>query len=142
MTRWYWKAVVACSFVALGILISFGIFVAWVGLYPEDVDPKNIDYVLWTHGMNQNMNLDHAIAGMTHDRHPERLIRGLSKEQLKQRFGYIRSRDQVPQYGGCYPSGFLGTSPEGKEVAFLRDGPWVVILDQGRAVDLALCKGY
>ncbi len=50
------------------MLLSFGMFVAWIVLYPEDQDPKNIDYVLWKHGLNQNMNLDHAIAGMTHDK--------------------------------------------------------------------------
>jgi hypothetical protein len=30
----------------------------------------------------------------------------------------------------------------GKEVEFLRDSDWMVILDKGKAVDLILCKGY
>jgi hypothetical protein len=32
--------------VAVGVLLSFWVFIAWVNLYPEDYDPKNIDYVL------------------------------------------------------------------------------------------------
>ena len=44
-----------------GVIISFGAFLAWVKLYPEDYDPKNIEYVLWTYGLNQNMNLDDAV---------------------------------------------------------------------------------
>jgi hypothetical protein len=91
------------------MLLSFGIFVAWVELYPEDQDPKNIEYVLWTHGLNQSMNLDHAIAGMTHDRWPVRLVKGMSKEQLKKRFGNIRTLDETPNFSGCYPAtGGLG----------------------------------
>jgi hypothetical protein len=137
------KTVVAGFLVALGMALSFAIFVAWVELYPEDVDPKNIEYVLWTHGMNQNMNLEHAIAGMTHDKQPERLVRGLTKEQLIRRFGYLHRADEVPQFSGCHPFvGLLGISTQGKDVIFLRDGPWMAILDDGKAVDLALCKGY
>jgi hypothetical protein len=56
-------------------------------MYPSDVDPKNIEYVLWTHRLNQNKDLDHALDGMTHDNRPERLVTGLSKEQLKAQFG-------------------------------------------------------
>ncbi|MGA7559162.1 MAG: hypothetical protein WCF61_01975 [Terriglobales bacterium] len=68
MKHWFWRTASALTLVALGMLLSFGMFVAWIVLYPEDQDPKNIDYVLWKHGLNQNMNLDHAIAGMTHDK--------------------------------------------------------------------------
>jgi len=55
------------------------------------------------------MNLDHAIAGMTHDRWPVRLVKGMSKEQLKKRFGNIRTLDETPNFSGCYPAtGGLG----------------------------------
>ena len=143
MKHWLWKTASALSLVALGMLLSFGIFAAWVELYPEDQDPKNIDYVLWTHGLNQNMNLDHAIAGMTDDRRPVRLVTGMSKEQLKKRFGYIHTLEETPNLSGCYPAtGGLGRWGDGTEAAFLRNGPWMVILDKGKAVDLVLCKGY
>lgn len=143
MKHWFWRTLSALSLLALGMLLSFGIFVAWVELYPEDQDPKNIDYVLWTHGLNQNMNLDHAVAGMTHDKWPVRIVKGMSKEQLKERFGYIHTPDETPNYSGCYPAtGGRERWGIGTEAVFLRNGPWLVILDKGRVVNLILCKGY
>ena len=115
------------------MFLSSCAFVAWVKMYPEDVDPKNLEYVLWTHGLNQNMNLDHALDGMTHDKRPVRLVAGLSKDQLKERFGFIRTAEESPDLRGCYPGS--------AELVFLRHSRWVVVLDQGKAVDLALCKG-
>ncbi len=50
-----------------GLAFSFFALLFWVTGYPEDYDPKNIEYVLWSHGLNRNMNLDHALGGMTHD---------------------------------------------------------------------------
>ena len=124
----------------MGMCLSFGMFMHWVESYPDDYDPKNIDYVLWTHGLNRNMNLDHAIAGMTHDTFPDRLVKGLTKDQLTSRFGYIRQlQDMSPYYQGC-PS--AGGHPIEKEVVFIRDGPWMAIMDKGKAADLILCKGY
>lgn len=143
MKLWLRKTLVALSLVVLGMMLTFGIFVAWIELYPEDQDPKNIDYVLWTHGLNQNMNLDHAVAGMTHDRWPERLVKGMSKEQLKKRFGYIHTLEETPNLSGCYQAaGGRARWADGTEAVFLRNGPWMVTLDKGKAVDLVLCKGY
>jgi len=88
-----------------GVIISFGAFLAWVKLYPEDYDPKNIEYVLWTYGLNQNMNLDDAVPGMTRDNRTVRVVKGMSKEQLKSRFGYIRTADATtPYFRGCNES--------------------------------------
>ena len=129
------------------MLISFGIFMYWVTQYPKDYDPKNIDYVLWSYGLNKNMNLDHAVGGMTHDTWAVRLVQGLTREQIKDRFGYTLSLEQArPYLQGCYTQintvGENGIHPDKKEVLFLRDSPWMVILDKGKAVDLVLCKGY
>jgi hypothetical protein len=128
-------------------VLSFCVFIAWVKLYPEDYDPKNIDYVLWKHGLNANMNLDHALGGMTHDTWAVNIVKGMSKEQLKTRFGYFRSVEEATPYLRlCYTTpdttGELGVQPHGKEVVFLGDSAWMVILDGGKAVDLVLCKGY
>ena len=130
-------------FVVVAILLSF---VAWRGLYPEDDDPKNIDYVLWKHGLNARMNLDDAVAGMTHDTSPVNIVKGMSEEQLETRFGYLRSLEEATPYlQRCYaPATFgeLGVRAQGMRVVFLRDSWWMVILDGGKAVDLVLCKGY
>jgi hypothetical protein len=117
---WLARPIAALSLVALGALLSFCAFMAWIKIYPEDVDPKNIEYVLWTHGMNQNMNLDHALDGMTHDKWPERLVVGLSRQELKERFGYILSADE-PHPRGCYAWGSPASLGDGKATVFLRD---------------------
>jgi hypothetical protein len=140
MKRRVSKIMAALSFVVVGILLSCGAFLAWIKMYPQDVDPKNVEYVLWTHGLNLNMNLDHALDAMTHDRWPERLVLGSSKAQLQQRFGYILTPEE-PHPRGCYAWGSPASLGEGKETVFLRDSRWAVLLDHGKAIDLRLCKG-
>jgi len=131
----------------MGMFLSWGIFMFWVTGYPDGSDPKNIDYVLWTHGLNKNMNLDDAVGTMTHDVWSERLVVGLSKEQLKGRFGYIRTFNEARPYDqSCYTTGGtvgeLGVRPDGKEAVYLRDSDYMVLLDKDIAVDLVLCKGF
>jgi hypothetical protein len=144
---WLKRIFIGCLLIGVGVLFSFGFFMAWVKWYPEDYDPKNIDYVLWKHGLNKNMNLDHAVGGMTHDTWALRRVEGLTKEQLKSRFGNIRTLDEAASYlKFCYTNGQAvgerGIRTDGKEVVFLRDSAWMVIMDKGKAVDLVLCKGY
>lgn len=140
-------------FVAVGVVLSFGVLVAWLATYPDDVDPKNIYYVLWKHGLNNNMNIDSALVAMSHDVWTVRRkrVRGLTKDQLKARFGYIRTLGEVsPDYQACYftPGVFFSLGDRAVIVAkiedafFLRDSPWMVVMKNGRAVDLILCKGY
>jgi hypothetical protein len=144
--KWISRLTFAMFFVAIGMMFSFGIFVFWVTAYPEEYDPKNIDYVLWKHGLNKNMNLDDAVGAMTHDAWSERLVVGLTKAQLKTRFGEVRTlKEARPYLQGCDNNqavGELGVHPAGGEVVFLRNSDWMVILESGRAVDLVLCKGY
>jgi hypothetical protein len=111
--------------------------------YPNADDPKNLDYVLWTHGLNKNMNLDSAIAAMTHDSDAGRLVRGATREQLKSRFGYLREFEEATEYLKVCPSGDWGVKgKQGKDVVFLRDGPYMVVMQNGHGTDLVLCKGY
>jgi hypothetical protein len=130
----------------LGVLLSFAYFMHWVKSYPEGYDPKNIDYVLWKHGLNKNMNLDNAVGAMTHDTGAVLLVEGESVEDLKKRFGFVRSLKEARPYDQlCYTNGSFGERgipAAGKEVVFLRDSDWMVILDKSKTVDLVLCKGY
>lgn len=131
---------------AVGLLMA-SIYGVWLALYPEEYDPKNLHYVLWKHGLSQRINLDNAVGGMTHDTWAVNIVKGMSKEQLNQRFGYIRTLDEAgPYLRLCYTLpdtvGELGISPHGKEAVFLRDSHWMVVLDGGKAADLVLCKGY
>jgi hypothetical protein len=139
MRRLLLKMPAALSFVFLGVFLSCCYFVLWIKIYPEDVDPKNIEYVLWANGLNPNMNLDHALDAMTHDRFPERLVYGLSKQQLRDRFGYILPPDE--DWRGCYAWGNPASLGGGKDTVSLRDSRWMVLLDHDKAVDLRICKG-
>ncbi len=147
MSRLANNARVTLSVLGVTVVLLLGVYIGWVALYPEESDPKNIHYVLWKHGLSRNINLDSAVGGMTADTQPVNMVRGMSKEQLNTRFGYLRTIDQVTPYlRECYTlpttSGELGVSANGKEVVFLRNSWWMVILDHGKAVDLVLCKGY
>jgi hypothetical protein len=142
----------AAFFTGVGAILSLLVFYTWLGTYPDDVDPRNIYYVLWKYGLNNNMNLDSALAAMSRDLRPEKRVEGLTKDQLKARFGYIRTLGEVtPYYQACYftPGVFtLGNvgraeiATKSQDAFFLRDSPWMVVMKNGKAVDLVLCKGY
>jgi len=101
---------------------------------------------------NNNRNLDSALAAMSRDVRPERRVEGLTKDQLKARFGSIRTLGEVtPYYQACYftPGAFtLGNVgraeilTKSEDAFFLRGSPWMVVMKNGKAVDLVLCKGY
>ena len=144
---WIRRIAVALFFVGIGIILSFGVLVTWLRTYPDDVDPKNIYYVLWKHGLNNNMNIDSALGAMSHDTWPVREVQGLTKDQLTARFGYIRTLEEVtPYYRACYSTpgsaGRAETGGESEDAIFLRDSPWMVVMKNGTAVNLILCKGY
>jgi hypothetical protein len=144
---WFRRIAFAAFFTGVGVILSLLTLYTWLDTYPDDVDPKNIYYVLWKHGLNNNMNLDSALAAMSHDVWPVRQVQGLSKEQLKVRFGFIRTLDEATPYlRGCHATptatGIGGSQSSSEEVAFLRDSPWMVVMKDGKVVDLVMCKGY
>lgn len=140
------------AFVAFGVFLSFAAFVIWFNAYPEDTDPRNIYYILWKHGLNNNMNMENAVFAMLRDPQRDRRVVGLTKDELNARFGYIRTLGEVsPYYQACYftPGIFTQgdaaraeTARKSQDAFFLRDSPWMVVMKSGRAVDLVLCKGY
>ena len=130
----------AVVLLAIGMVLALSIIALWMETYPESEDPKNIYYVLWKHGLNGNMNLDHALSAMTHDSWAVNRVQGLSREQLVTRFGYVRTLEQArPYLRVCYEMQF--GSGAHNEVVFLRDSNWMVVLENERAVNLVLCKG-
>lgn len=136
----------ALVFVGLGVLLTLCFFRLWIATYPDRGDPKNLNYVLWKHGLNSDMDLNTALATMTHDRWSERRVLGLTPDQLKDRFGYVKTYDEVSPYlQRCATPTGLGEpekTPRVQNVLFLRDEDYMVIMRNGRAVDLVLCKGY
>jgi len=145
--RWLPRIAFAAFFVGLGVVLSLGVLITWLETYSDAVDPKNIYYVLCKHGLNNNMNIDSALVAMSHDVRPVRQVQGLTREQLKNRFGYTRTLDEATPYlRGCYSTpgaaGQVETRGERENVAFLRDSPWMVVIENEKAVNLILCKGY
>lgn len=144
--RWLRRVVLALFLLAVGVVL------VWLGAYPDEGDPRNIQYVLWKHGLNKNMDLDNALFAMVRDVSRERQVQGLTKDQLKARFGYVRTLAEVtPYYRACYFSpgvfsqgdaGRAEIAAKSEDAFFLRDSPWMVVMKNGKAVDLVLCKGY
>jgi hypothetical protein len=134
------------AFVALGVALMLGFFRVWIATYPDPGDPKNLAYVLWKHGLNSDMDPDAALGTMTHDTWAVNRVIGLSPQQLDARFGYTKTYDQVSPYlqlcDTPTTAGELGKHPRGHDVLYLRGDWWMVIMKNGRAADLVLCKGY
>jgi hypothetical protein len=92
------------------------------------------------------MNLDHALDTMVLDSDQRALVIGSTREQLKRRYGTVRSLNEVSPYSrqcdAIHSSGGASVDREGREAVFLRDSNWMVILEHGKAIELVLCKGY
>jgi hypothetical protein len=143
---------VAVYLVAAGSVLAIGFLTAWMVAYSDDGDPRNIYYVLWKHGLNDSINLDSALAALLREPRRFDMVRGLTKDQLKARYGYVRTLGEVgPYYEACYLT--PGTYNPGKdthgealarseEALFLRNSPWMVTMKNGKVADLGLCKGY
>jgi len=101
-------------------------------------DPKNIRYVLWKHDL-WHLNPDLALGTMVGDSKRDQLILGRTKDELKERFGYLSSPGEASEY---YRSAYLAGPYKDKEVGFLRRSAWMVVFDRGRATDLVLIKGW
>jgi hypothetical protein len=48
---WFRRIAFAAFFTGVGAILSLLVFYTWLGTYPDDVDPRNIYYVLWKHGL-------------------------------------------------------------------------------------------
>ena len=123
--------------IALIVLVPCLVLGGWEATYPGIDDPKNIHYFLWKKGL-ASIDLDRALGTMTGDTHSESLVLGKSEDELRKRFGYLRSIDEVSSYQrDCYQN-----SPWKMErVVFLRNSWYMVVLKNDKATDLVLVKG-
>ena len=74
---------------------------------------------------------------MTHATNSDQLALGKTKRQLEERFGFVRTADQVSPYLRDY----CAAARSSTDVRFLNLSDYMVIMKQDRAVGLVLCKG-
>lgn len=65
------------------------------------------------------------------------LVKGKNLEAIKKRFGLVRRDDLLPYQEFCLKNG----SYHDKDIAFLGDSKWMILFEDGKVVDLILCKG-
>ena len=85
------------------------------------------------------MDLDTELLAMGRDPDRQGLGKGLTQDQLHARFGYVRPLEQVSPYLQRCRNEFHA----GDIVVFLRDSPWMVVMDsQRKGSEIVLCKGH
>lgn len=123
------------AIVSIVLVLIFG--AGWYLMYPSSGDPKNMKYVFWKVGIYK-MDLDLATGTMIGDAHRNKLVLGKTEAQLRSRFGYLLTpTDASPYLRSCYEN----SSWKDRRVVFIRNSPWMVVLDGDKAVDLVLIKG-
>lgn len=131
--------------ISTGAFLTIGFLRLWIAMYPDPGDPKNLSYILWKHGLNNDMDLNAVLGTMTHDANSEKLVIGLTPSELQARFGFTKTYEQVsPDLQLCDTPNGTGdrNHPTYPNVLYLRGDNYMVVMKDGRAVDLVLCKGY
>jgi hypothetical protein len=112
--------------------------VAFLSVYTRDpaVDPS-IRYLAWKHGLI-GMDLDRATGEMNLDVHRDSIVIGKTRQQLNEKFGYTNPLEQATPYvKNC----LLNSSHADGDVVQLRRSDWVVLMQDGRAVQLISVEG-
>jgi hypothetical protein len=94
-------------------------------------------YVLWKSGV---LPFDASVVypAMVGDRQRERLVVGLSVQELERKFGRLRTRSEsTPEYQKYYSERFFLD----KQILWLGESQWLVVLRDGRVEALHLMKG-
>ena len=122
-----------------GALLAIAVctFVAWASVYSDRGDARGPRYVLWKIGV---FPFDPTVVypAMVGDREREGLALGLTVPELERRFGKLRTRETATtEYQRHYSDRFLTE----KKIYWLGDSPWLVVIENDRAVELHLMKG-
>ncbi len=119
------------------LALLFACIGGWALMYPSSSNPKNIKYVLWKVGLYR-VNLEVATTAMIGDPGREKLVVGKTKAQLRGRFGrLVTLAEASPYLRGCYQNSFW----KERDVMFIGQSPWMVVLDDDKATNLVLIKG-
>ena len=126
------------AFAGSVVIFILAVVALWAATYPQDGDPKNIKYVLWKHRLNPWMNLSVAAETVVHDRNRELLIVGSSKEDLRQRFGYMTATSTRSAY---FQKCAALNPKEHDDALYLRQTDLIVFFRDNLAIKQFLCKG-
>lgn len=111
-------------------------FAGWEGLYYGPYEHKDLRYQCWKHGLYP-LRIDGALETMVVDPRRDTLVLGKTKEQLESKFGYVSSIGANSYVNYCY-----NNSPyRGSSALIIRDSNWMVVMKDGRAINLVLAKG-
>lgn len=120
-------------YLVLALVVFFGL---WEWSYSGSADPKNLHYVAWKWHL---LPIDpmRALETMVGDPDQERLVKGKTPDELAKRFGFVLTTSQTTPYLAQCASFRPGAS-----VLFLNKSNYMVVMQNGRASELVLCKGY
>lgn len=106
-------------------------------MFHGPVEKKDLRYQAWKHGLYP-FKVESALETMVADPDRNNLVVGRTAQQLREKFGYLRTIEQATPYEKyCYEN-----SPyRAKAVLFLRNSNWMVLMENGRVADLILVKG-
>ena len=111
--------------------------VTWEAHYYGPYEHKDLRYQLWKLGLYP-LRIDGALETMVVDPRRDTLVLGKTKAQLVSKFGYVSSIGDSNSYMKyCYDNSpyKLGS------VLVIRNSNWMVVMKDGRAIDLVLAKG-
>jgi hypothetical protein len=123
----------------IGLLSPLAVIVfvtcTWFLLCPAKADANGPRYVFWKWGLYP-FDPQVVYGSMVADKDRESIVIGRTVEDLERRFGLLRTAGNANEYQRYYSD----RAPRGSEVRWLGDSPWLVELDEGRAVQLRLIK--
>jgi hypothetical protein len=130
--RWS-SGVRTCAIVFVCLLLFLAI---WAVVYPRD-DPKGLEYTLWKAGA-WKMDLSEATGIMVGDSHHDELVVGKTRQKIEKRFGPLLTLDQATPYEQFC---LKGSDWEKEEPLFIRQNPWMILFNNGKATDIIFIKG-
>jgi len=121
---------------AIGIIIAAGAALGAWFVTSDRGDSNGPRYLLWKFGV---LPFDPSVVypAMVGDRQRKELVVGLSISDLERRFGRLRTRAESTAYQKYYCDRFFMN----QQILWLGDSPWLIVLDNGRALELHLMKG-
>jgi hypothetical protein len=127
------------AWTAVALAVVYGaVFGAWSLLFPGPNDLKCPRYVLWKWHLYP-FDPDVVYGSMVLEKYfdADRLVVGLTLGELESRFGRLRTRADCTESQRYYSEHeFLG-----REIRWLGDSQWLVVIESGRVKELHLEKG-